>query len=493
MKGRPILPNVMSPHRSRHRRLFFVCCTVVAVGVAVSLLWFIPPSYKFYPLVEVVVDDTPSAAFALTVDGSETKLPPSAFGRGTDWRGFHESRSIAFVHLGKAGGVTVRSSTRLVCGVQKQSMDCIDSRFPSNAVLSRQVKYYLHMYGYRPGQMEQATSYLIALRNPVDRLISSYRYSHPANCRGDLRGSRIRPYGCYLEAHAKTPGRTEWRVHTRCFPSAGMEDFAQAVLSPYPYPFNVSHLSNQPLDFQEATPAICRALAHRMVRGVGPWRPNPHMYYNYDYYMERTVRLHPEKEVFGMRTEHEWEDLTDLDKAIGGTGIFREQGKHESHGSEAYLPSPLTTEAYYKLCCVLEQEIAFYQELILRVQNFNDTVKQEALDSVRKKCGMGSMAFEEWRAECQAKIEQDRSIWFKPGLEDSKQLNATPHNSTANESETEESLYNHRNDMASQWWLRRQPLSHRLRRNKQEYDTMRHKKLPEREQESVKDDLLSVR
>ena len=353
----------------------------------------------------------------------EPTLVSSMFDKSNDWRGYRENRSIAFVHVGKAGGLTVRRSTSLACGVEDQAKDCIDSQFPANAILSRQLKYYLHMHGYRPFQMEEATSYLVVLRNPVDRLISSYRYSHPANCRGDLRMAPLKPYGCYLQDMVRTPGQLEWRVHTRCFPSPGMEDFAQSVLSPYPSNFNVSHLSNYSLEFQIATPTVCRGLAHRMIRGYGPDRPNPHMYYNYEYYMDRTVNLYPEKEVFGVRTEYEWEDLRNLDIAIGGTGVFRGQGKHLSHGSEIYFPSPLSTEAYYKLCCVLEREIAMYQELMLRVQNLNDTEKQEAIDSVRDKCGIKHTAFEEWRAECQSRIERDRSIWYLPRLGMDKQLN----------------------------------------------------------------------
>jgi Sulfotransferase family len=426
----------MSPRCSCRWRIFVVWCTVLAVSVGVTLprLLRIPSSYKytFEPLIRVVGNNTLSAALTGAVKDIETKLnlPSSVFRRDNDWRGFQENRSIAFVHVGKAGGMTIRTVTSLVCGVKSQNTSCVNKRFPKNATLSRQVKYYLHVFGYRPDQLKHATSFLVALRNPVDRIISAYRFSHPANCRDDSQTQR-NAWGCRVKKQAETPGLPAWKVYTLCFPSASMEDFAQSVLSPYPSQFSASHLSNKAIQLRgAAVPGMCPALAHQMVRGFGSKNPDPHMKYNYHYYVNRTVSRHPEKEVFGVRTEHEWEDLTSLDKAIGGTGIFLQQGRHESHGSEAYLPSPLTTEAYYKLCCVLEQEIAIYQDLILRVQNFNETVKQEAIGSVREKCGMGSKAFEEWRAECLARIEQDRSIWGKNWLTEDKQLGSTTSDST---------------------------------------------------------------
>ena len=99
-------------------------------------------------------------------------------------------------------------------------------------------------------------------------------------------------------------------------------------------------------------------------------------------------------------------------RSIGGTGKFNFQGKLVSHGSESYLPSPLTTEAYQKLCCVLHQEIANYQELLQRVQNLNDTAKEDCMAKVRESCGIDpSESLEDWRVKCQARIERDRPVW----------------------------------------------------------------------------------
>ncbi|CAB9522968.1 expressed unknown protein [Seminavis robusta] len=404
----------------------WICGAIVTLHLAFPLFWFIPDLYVAEP--ETVSGFTPF------LDASSIHVPPSQvesvkqFDRtDDDWKGFHPNRTIAFVHLGKAGGMTVRSSTSLACRLAANSTEafrtaCIDKHFLPNATLSRQVNYYFHMHAYNKSELEGATSYLFVLRHPVERVISAYRYSHPANCRGEVRTGRIKPYGCYLERFLYKKGSQENQVFAKCFRSAEMETFAQAVLSPYP-PFNTSHLGKETtLRFRKMAPGICRRMAHRVVRGLAHAQslPNaftralPHMKYNYEYYMDHTVWQNPQKEVFGIRTEHEWNDLRAIDLSIGGSGVFRGEGRAISHGSGGYLPSPLTTDAYEKLCCVLEQEIANYQDLLHRIQNLNDAEKKACMDKVRQSCGIGDRPLEEWRKECQARIEHDRPVWQLP-------------------------------------------------------------------------------
>ncbi|CAB9511867.1 expressed unknown protein [Seminavis robusta] len=396
-----------------NRKLLWLCCLLVAIlFVTQSLISFIPVTSRFNPS-EIWKKNgiklTTSTKLVFPSTGVEANWGLTTAAQ--DWRNYDANRTIAFVHIGKAGGLTVKNSTSCRPKSPKQAETCLKNRFNSNLILPRQVKYYLHMHLYQPNQLAEATSFLVVLRHPVDRLISSYRYSHPDNCCKSLRGRPFQPGGCALEKMSKNPGRPAYEIYSRCWPSPGMEDFAQAVLSPYPTEFNASHLANETLQYQKESPKLCRRIAHRMARGLGPSDPNLHMYYNYEYYMNRTVLEYPDKEVLGIRMEHVWKDLQDLDVALGGAGVFNMKGSAISHGSNSYFPSPVSTAAYQKLCCVLEREIAHYLELLFKVKNLNDAAKQEGWEKVRTSCGIGSQSLDEWRTQCQARIEQDRPLW----------------------------------------------------------------------------------
>jgi hypothetical protein len=185
-----------------------------------------------------------------------------------------------------------------------------------------------------------------------------------------------------------------------------MEDFAQALLRPWNRGgFDPSMSIEQRRH--------CRYLAREMVQGYGTKGSAPHMHYNYAYYAQLSVWKYPSKEVFGVRTEHEMEDIRALDELLGGNGNLRENTE-VSHGSESYAPSPLTTEAYQKLCCVLEMELAIYQDLLERVINLDEATKLEEMNNLRNKCGI-TTPWTQWRLECQKKLRTDLKI-LKPSL-----------------------------------------------------------------------------
>jgi len=354
-------------------------------------------------------------------------------------------RVIAFIHVGKAGGLTVRKNSGLRCRLfqaeqtEEEFQECIERKFDPDDVLARKIKHYFHMVLRRPYELQQATSYLFVLRNPVDRIISTFRYSHPANCnnRTIMRG-QPEPWGCQNLKRYRKRGTHEYRIFTKCFPSADMEVFAQSIMSPFPpdsvydhatIPLagqeDVSELQEQLEEEEETTASesriapedvakrgeMCRSLAHRLVRGkrMGLKMSSPHMFYNYEYYMNATVWTYPDKEVFGIRTEHEWDDLQSLDVALGGSGNFNRKRSY-SHGSEHYKPSPLTAQAYQKLCCVLHDEIQRYQELLDLAVNLNDTAKNDARESIRYKCGI-TTSLELWQQKCHHHIDEDQQYF----------------------------------------------------------------------------------
>jgi hypothetical protein len=197
-----------------------------------------------------------------------------------------------------------------------------------------------------------------------------------------------------------------------------LEDFAQATMSPW----------ERTVDQQQWQ---CRKIARDAVQGKGRLGSlvtltAPHMYYNHKYYARYSIWKYPNREIFGIRTDHEWQDMVNLDKMLGGTGNFSNHGKAESHGSEKYKPAPISQEAYRKLCCVLETEIHIFLNILKRVVNLTQEQKQETIDSLYDKCGISNNKVDEnnnddlrptllngtsfalWRQQCQNRLEADR-------------------------------------------------------------------------------------
>ena len=103
---------------------------------------------------------------------------------------------------------------------------------------------------------------------------------------------------------------------------------------------------------------------HRIARGLlaGKSMDNiiPHMEFTYRHYVSNTILKFPEKEVFGIRTDHQFEDMEIVDKWFGGKANLWNRNNPFSHGSEHFAPSPLSAEATKKLCCTLWNEIEVY-------------------------------------------------------------------------------------------------------------------------------------
>ena len=112
----------------------------------------------------------------------------------------------------------------------KRIRKCIDNFFPDPGVtLAHSVKHYFHLEEYNKTEVEESTSFLLTLRNPVERIISkigicaflkamtlantnmlpasgTYRFSHPGNCNAENRNEVWRPRGCEAERHRNESG-----------------------------------------------------------------------------------------------------------------------------------------------------------------------------------------------------------------------------------------------------------------------------------------------
>jgi hypothetical protein len=336
--------------------------------------------------------------------------------------------NILFVHVGKAGGITVEKASTVGCLGKaprtkprplKMINDCVDNKFPKKdgLVLPYKLNKFMHMFSLNETELsDPSNAFLFTLRNPVDRFVSAYRYGHPQNCVDRTVSSvpvrsvegrsvkvpsvQVRPVGTSFQCGNKELMQSNKTFHPavqfyNCFPT--VEDIAQYWALPSPEGV-IGKLQK------------CRRLAHICTNHTGQKNQlflcgnEPHKHsYNYRYYASETVLKYPDRPVMAVRTEHAWEDIISLDKQLGGTGNFTMAGLHYSHGSEKWTKDSLSIEGYHILCCALRHEMETYMYLLNKAVNLKQEQKQESMEDLFEKCGI-ALPWEEWKDSCESEL-----------------------------------------------------------------------------------------
>lgn len=301
------------------------------------------------------------------------------------------TRQVLFVHVGKAGGETIKSILAAGCNSKrnKRNREVCQKTLP-NSSLSDAVKKYTHTSGIGPQAAQLSTSYLYNIRHPVDRVESWYNYVSPKNCN---ENDRLSP-SCKT-ARNIDKDRKAWEslFFDRCFPS--VEEWAQTLMLPLRKTFTNSSSYS------------CPELAWSALRGQLDTNKNEvaaHMVCNFDYYTNITTVRFPEKEILVVRTNHMWEDLVNLDRLLGGNGTFGDMhGSQVTHGSHTHAHKrPLSDSGYKLLCCGLEGELKIHNYLLRRATNLDENSKADSQLETLAKCGVSSWA--ELRNDCASLI-----------------------------------------------------------------------------------------
>lgn len=280
--------------------------------------------------------------------------------------------NIVFVHVGKAGGQTLRALFKVFCESDRKHIPDECANAP-DSVLSNKTIGYIHPKEVRPeGSIEASNVFLYNLRHPVDRMISWYYYEHPQSCL-DTPETRLACRAAQ-EVDRKPNGDTA-RFFVKCFPTIDL--ISQA--------FNHSTMSSLSLD--------CVKLAHDVLEGKVNNRGFKHIFYNMHYYTNLTLDQHLENKVLVVRIESLWQDFKDLDVMLGGNGNFGAiEGTHDSHGSETYKKNvtKLSMDQYSLLCCALSEEMDIYRNLMKLAVNLNESEKETTVGNAAKQCGFPS-------------------------------------------------------------------------------------------------------
>ena len=275
-----------------------------------------------------------------------------------------ENSQIYLIHIGKAGGSTLTRALNLAA--TKLAVECMVNKThagedasscyrcpPGTSELVRRIKGYFHLSGTeisnegRSWLLNNTNVFLFTVRDPIERLISTYNY-HKYEYRND----------------------TLRRFYKHCFP----EGFDQLVE-------NLRNGTNSDC----ATMGVDALLGKTTKGGL-------HFQFDYRHYRNYTLGQKPNHTVAVIRTEYMWDDVIHLDQLLGGKGNFgKKEGFKFSHGSENYTAphgTDISVSNTVFLCCLIAQEIEYYQEMILMAVNLDDNRKLLSLSSVMNRCGI---------------------------------------------------------------------------------------------------------
>eukprot|EP00977_Amphora_coffeiformis_P015420 scaffold4510_cov183-Amphora_coffeaeformis.AAC.105 len=207
---------------------------------------------------------------------------------------------------------------------------------------------------------------VFAVRDPIDRLVSAYYYHQSQRDRHKKdKAQNIPVFQCY---------------------ASSMDDLLRG------------------LEQQHVQPH-CNDLAVQLVTGHLQAKSLQHFYYNYQYYARMTWTDRARQNIAVIRTEHQWEDVARLETLLGGDGqYFLTDTVHYTHGSETYKKDTHKDEnsnSHRSLCCVIHKELLVYHDLIVAAVNLYPDEKEDAIQSLQRKCGIQSPTTDnlfEWQA-----------------------------------------------------------------------------------------------
>jgi hypothetical protein len=272
------------------------------------------------------------------------------------------------IHIGKAGGSTLKKALNLAA--TKLAVECMVNKThagedstscyrcpPGTSELVRRIKGYFHLSGKEVSNegrlwlLNNTNVFLFTVRDPIERLISTYNY-HQYEYRND----------------------TLRRFYKQCFPD-GFDKLIESIRNG-----TNSDCTNMGVD------ALLGEPQRKTMKG------GLHFQFNYRYYRNYTLGQKPNHTVAVIRTEHMWNDVKELDQLLGGQGNFgKKEGFKFTHGSENFT-APHGTDISVSntafLCCLIAHEIGYYQEMILMAVNLDDNQKLVSLSSVMNRCGI---------------------------------------------------------------------------------------------------------
>jgi hypothetical protein len=260
---------------------------------------------------------------------------------------FHLEFPLCLVHVGKAAGSSVSCSLGLMYA------NC--EGMPRDAIGDDVKHYHLKRNDCPPS----TKSYLVTLRDPIDRLNSWFwfeREQTPTRSDGRLQAKLIKMRNF---------------LFVDCFST-----FESLVLA-LQEPLNVSSIPAIPKNM------TCPQRAWAAVLGARAF--SYHEWYNYEHYW---IGLHSRKSdsaaIYALRTEHLQEDW----ESISTEPMHKKVNKRpENNDTKALaVDHSLSSEAIKILCRALCDEFQYYKRFLQAAVNLNTDQKSDTLKELSAKC-----------------------------------------------------------------------------------------------------------
>ena len=302
--------------------------------------------------------------------------------------GVHPTRSMkwAYIHVGKTGGTTLNFVLKSNCNIMAKAKsqrlcrkNLEDLLGPTESKISMATTLSIHANKGWMSQFQRLnnalTGFLISVRNPITRYESSFYMSHPANPSSGLsyrwRNINISSPAVYF--------------YQTCFQS--VEDIAtllQLVAKAGEHSHSVSSKASILTTQQQEcySLAIDNLIGNKIELGCG------HCGMNYQYYHRRVITKCPSCDIWVVRTEALWDDVSHIDKLLGGhTNFSTVSNERITHKSERHnANTALSNSGRHTLCCFLAGEIQLYQDYIYKAVNLEIYDKQETMKVVFNMC-----------------------------------------------------------------------------------------------------------
>lgn len=283
----------------------------------------------------------------------------------------YSNSKYCLIHIGKAAGSKVSCELDYTyapeCNKRRRQAS---SNNMTTSILQKHRGGVRHM-GLKidcSPQMQDDSALIVTLRNPIQRLISWYKYEHLQNRRIQMNPKVKRGISCLNRFH-------KYQNNEGCF--ATLSDFAVNALPP-----NLHANNNR-------TTEACQQLAWDVASGNTPCMWHNHM--GYQYYMNIIHEIEKESNstphLLVMRAEHLQQDWDSIETLFGGTHNDTNHNlKTTLNKSQQRKQDVLSKEGTRNLCRALCREIQVYKELLSRAENLSPMQREESIAELLNKC-----------------------------------------------------------------------------------------------------------
>lgn len=351
-QNQPSLNKKASSKRWYRKRLGVSCLwTVIVIALLLQIL-------AIYNRITISNDDGSVPTASTSNDGNDKKIKEQTMPPRDS--SFH---SAGFVHIGKTGGSTISTLLRNGC---TSFVEGPCRNITHETAVSKYVEHYYHVPDFWRLPETKHEAFIISIRDPFDRSVSSLLYHHPRNAEVyKLRQTKKQLYYGPI-AYA-------------CFPT--LEDFAQLMEGS-------STNCNYPYHQRDVVADDCTGLACAVLHGKV--RLFAHLFFNYRNILYTKLPMEPRRKIYVLRQEYLWDDWRQVNKLLGQIEEVVVPQDHSNLRNISGISLPVTREisvkGRQKLCVALTAEFEAYFKLLILAINIRDAEFEGSLNIADANC-----------------------------------------------------------------------------------------------------------